>query len=259
MSDVLFPVERQQQILELIAECDRVTTAELASQFGVNQVTVRRDLRTLAERGEVLLTHGGASRPLPSSPLVREVDLPAKQTTNLEGKRQIARKAAALIEPGQVVALNSGSTVQFLVDELPADLAPTTFVTLGINVAHSVARLSSATLLVAGGTYRPVSDALTGDFAVRFLADLRADIAFLGATAVDLDAGWTHPAVEEVATNRAMLAMAPRRYLVADSSKFGMVGLAKIADLSNFTGIVVDDDVPVDVVSWADDHGIEVI
>ena len=254
-----FPMDRQQAILEVLQEERSLATADLAVRFAVNQATIRRDLRALARDHALTVVHGGAVLHPRSGELVKEIDLPTKQVTNLEAKAQIAAKAAGLVRPGLTVAVNSGSTVDLAVQQLPGDLEDCTFVTLGLNVAQSVARLTRSRLLVAGGLYRARSQSMTGDSAVEFLTGLRADIALLGASAVDIEAGWTHPAMEEVATNRAMLRMAAKTYLLADSAKFGVVGLAKIADLHEFDGIVVDDEVPDDVIAWADEHGIAII
>lgn len=253
-----FPEDRQQLILGLVDLHGSVSSSELAESMGVNPATIRRDLRQLADKGLVHLVHGGARRAAPS-PLVREVDLMTKQVTNLNAKRIIAEKASALVSNGATVALNSGSTVEMVAARINPLVSGCTFVTLSLGVAATLAQRRDSTLLLAGGLYRGTSQSFVGDYAVNLLASLHADIAFLGASAVDVRAGWTHPALEEVRPNQVMLEMASKAYLVCDSSKFGVTGLARIAGLEDFTGIISDGELPPDVVSAAMDLGIEVL
>lgn len=260
LTDVpVFPEDRQQAILELVEAQGAVSSASLAEAFTVNPATIRRDLRTLSSLSLIELVHGGARRSGGRGRLVQEVDLKTKEDTNRDDKLIIARKAVSLVSPGDTVALNSGSTVDLIAEQLQGSHDDCTFVTLSLNVARTIATHTTGTLLVAGGIYRPRSQSFTGRATTAFLSTLRADIAFLGATAVDIQAGWTHPAIEEVAPNQAMMAMASRRYLACDSSKFGVVGLAKIAELTDFSGIIADNQLPESVRSWAIEQGIEVI
>lgn len=256
---VQFPQDREHLILRMLDERGSVASSDLASSFGVNQATIRRDLKRLADQGMLSLVHGGARRAPGRGPLVHEVDLATKQVTNLDAKEVIASKAASLILPGATVALNSGSTIEMLAARIPPSATGCTFVTLSLGVATMLAERPDSRLLLAGGMYRSRSQAFVGDFAVEVLQNLRADIAFLGATAVDTSAGWTHPALEEVRPNRAMLTMAARRYLLCDSSKFGVTALTRIAHLDEFTGIITDDALPDEVREWAIDRGLDVL
>lgn len=254
-----FPQDRERLIVQMLDERGSVASSDLAVSFGVNQATIRRDLKRLADQGLVSLVHGGARRTPGRGPLVHEVDLATKQVTNIEAKEVLARKAVELIRPGATVAMNSGSTIEMLAARIPLTTKGCTFVTLSLGVANMLAERPDSRLLLAGGMYRSQSQAFVGDFAVEVLQSLRADIAFIGATAVDTGAGWTHPALEEVRPNRAMLTMAARRYLLCDSSKFGVTALTRVADLDEFTGIIADDDLPGEVREWAVEHGLEVV
>lgn len=255
----LFPQDRQRLILEMLDAKGSLASSDIADSLGVNPVTIRRDLRNLADQGLLDLVHGGARRVAYPGPLIREVDLHTKQVTNLSAKKTIAAKAGKLVPAGATVALNAGSTVEMIARGIPATATECTFVTLSLNVASTIAARPDSTLLLAGGLYRPTSQSFVGDYASDFLSELRADIAFLGASAVDLHAGWTHPAIEEVRPNQVMLRMAQTSYLVCDSSKFGVTGLARIAGLDEFAGIIGDDDLPDDVRNWAEERGIEVL
>lgn len=253
-------VERRQKILELLREQRTLKSADLADRFGVNQATVRRDLQALAEEFGVRLVHGGATiLAAGANPVLDEVDLETKQVTNLEAKTQIAQKAAALIEDGDTIALNAGSTVELILDYLRPDVRSLTVLTLGLNIAWRAAKLRDVSLFVAGGYYRPSSQALIGPTAIHALAGLHVDKAFLGAVAVDIDAGWTHPSHTEVETNQLLVRNARRRYLVADSTKFGRVAFAGICPLTEFDAFVVDDSLPAEIRDWAASQAIAII
>lgn len=255
----LFPQDRQQLILELLETQGSLASSDLADSLGVNPATIRRDLRSLAEQGLIDLVHGGARRGGGARPLVREVDLLTKQVTNLAAKRTIAEKAAGLITSGSTVALNAGSTVEMIAGSISPGITGCTFITLSLNVASTLALRPDTRLLLAGGLYRAPSQSFVGDHAVAMIEGLHADIALLGASAVDIHTGWTHPALEEVRPNQVMMRMAEKRYLVCDSSKFGVTGLARISGLADFTGIVSDGNLPTEVIEWAREHSIDVI
>jgi DeoR family transcriptional regulator of aga operon len=253
-------VERRQRILELLREQRTLKSADLIDQFGVTQATVRRDLQALADEFGVRLVHGGATiLATPRSSVLAEMDLETKQVTNLGAKTQIAIKAAALVEDGDTIALNAGSTVELVLDYLGPDVRSLTVLTLGLNIAWRAAKMSNVSLFVAGGYYRPSSQAMVGPTAIHALEQLHVDKAFLGAVAVDVEAGWTHPSHTEVETNQLLVKNAGRRFLLADSTKFGRVAFAQICPLADFDAFIVDDQFPAMVRDWAEAQDIAVI
>ncbi len=256
----MLPVERRQKILELLQTEGVVNGAQLAEIFGVNVATVRRDLRYLADHHGVVVTYGGASlAPESSQPVQGENALIEKEVTNLEAKRTIAQKAAVLVKNGESIALNAGSTVRLILDYLPANLTSLTVVTLGLNIAVSAASIPYVHLFIPGGHYRHSSQALVGPTAERALGDIHVDRAFLGASAIDMEAGWTHPAYAEAATNQMLMKIARKKYLVCDSSKFDRVAFARVCGLAEFDAFVVDDRFPAHYSEWARANDVEVI
>lgn len=253
------PAQRRQRILELLRSRGIVRSATLAGNLDVDVATVRRDLRALSLDHPIRLVHGGAAFTHHPEAVLHELDLATKQVTNLEAKRVIARKAAGLIQDGETIALNAGSTVALILDYLPANLSELTVVTLGLNVAMRAAELPYVTLFLPGGYYRRSSQALTGPTAVRVLETIHVDQAFLGAVAVDIDAGWTHPSHVEVDTNQLLVRIAKRRYLVVDSSKFDRVTFVKVCDLHDFEALIVDNDLPPRYRDWAESAGVQII
>lgn len=254
------PSARRTLILERLRAEGAARTIDLARQLDVNVATVRRDLRLLAREQPVQIVHGGATlieRHLTG--VLQEPDLSTKERENLEAKRKIARKAAQLIQNGETIALNAGSTVALILDYLPSSLKQVTVVTLALNVAIRAADRPAVTLFLPGGYLRRSSGALTGPTAVQVLHEINVDRAFLGAVAVDLEAGWTHPSHVEVDTNQLLIRAAKKRYLVADSSKLGKVAFAMVGPVTDFHAFVVDDHFPPEWREWARAHEIEVI
>jgi DeoR family transcriptional regulator of aga operon len=253
-------VERRQKILELLREQRTLKSADLAGRFGANQATVRRDLQGLAHEFGVRLIHGDATILAPGgASVLQEVDLATKQVTNLEAKTIIARKAAALIDDGDTIALNAGSTVELILDYVRPEVRSITVLTLGLNIAWRASRMPNVSLFLPGGYYWPSSEALVGPTAPHALEQLHVDKAFLGANAIDIEAGWTHESHTEVETNQLLVSHARRRYLVADSSKVGRVAFAQVCPLTDFDAFIVDDQLPESIREWAESQDIGII
>ncbi|MCA9837769.1 MAG: DeoR/GlpR transcriptional regulator [Trueperaceae bacterium] len=254
----LLPEERRKVIQKFLLENGSVRTTVLAAQINVSPITVRRDLRELAESEEIRLVHGGAVLAAPVLPVTNQ-DLSVKRDTNIEAKTEIAKKAASLIKDGDIIALNSGSTMELIINYFPTDFNSLTVIALGLNVACAAAQLPYVNLIVPGGTLRRSSQAFVGINAVHFLAGLRIDKGFFGAQAVDVEAGFTESSLEEVATNKQLLEICTHRYLAADSSKYGRVAVGKICDLDEFDGLIIDSNAPKTLHSWAAATGTQLI
>lgn len=256
----LLPEERRKVIRGLLQKNGGIRTTEIAEQLNVNPVTVRRDLRemTKAEK-DIRLVHGGAILASPAQPVTSIDDLDAKRTANIGAKTQIAKKAANMINDGDIIALPSGSTVELIVENLPQDFQSLTLVTSSLNVAHRAAKLPYIELIVPGGTLRRSSQAFIGQHALNLISQLRIDKGFFGAQAVDVDAGFTETHLEEAALNRKLIEICTHSYLTADSSKYGRVALGRICDLDEFDGLIVDDYISETIRSWALATGVTLI
>lgn len=234
--------QRQNAILEQVVRQGGVRVADLVARLGVSDMTVRRDIRVLAERGLVTKVHGGAA----AVSHVLSADEPAfhvKSELHPVEKRAIAAAAGALVEAGSSVALSGGSTT-FAVAQALCDTPRLTVVTNSLPVAdllHTSAR-TDVTVVLTGGERTP-SDALVGPIALAALAQLRVDWLFLGVHGIDARAGLTSPNMNEAATDRAMMCSAQRTVVVADHSKWNVVGLAAIAPISDADILITDDGV----------------
>jgi DeoR/GlpR family transcriptional regulator of sugar metabolism len=234
---VLAP-QRQARILEELDRRGGVRVSDLVRLLGVSDMTVRRDLEALQSRGLLDKVHGGATARTDGS--TNEPGFEAKSVRELAEKEAIGRRAAELVEPGTAVAMTAGTTTYALARHL-ATVPALTVVTNSIRVAevlHQTER-SDRTVLLTGGLRTP-SDALVGPIAVEALRSLHVDVCFMGVHGMDEDAGFTTPNLMEAETNRAMVAAARRLVVVADSTKWGVLGLSRMARLQDASVLVSD-------------------
>jgi DeoR/GlpR family transcriptional regulator of sugar metabolism len=235
--------QRQSVILDEVRRTGAVRVSELVERLGVSDMTVRRDLDVLAARGLVDKVYGGAT-----SVEGRSVDEPgfeAKSVRQLPEKEAIARRAAALVRPGTAIGLSAGTTTWTLARFL-ADVPDLTVVTNSIQVADVLRQGRSDRTVVLTGGVRTPSDALVGPVAVQALRSLHLDVVFLGVHGVAERSGFTTPNLNESETNRAFVEAGGRLVVLADHTKWGVVGISTIAALDEADVLVVDDGFPVD-------------
>jgi DeoR/GlpR family transcriptional regulator of sugar metabolism len=234
---------RRRDICDLIEKSGYVESRQLAVDLGVNISTVRRDLEALAEAGVIQRTHGGAMPVTDGS----AVDVPyeVKKRQRLAEKRAIARYAASLVSDGDSLVVDSGSTT-FALAQVIRGRTGLTVATNDLRIAHFLAEGGGVRLLVTGGQLIDSVFTLVGPSALTNLAGLQVDWAFLGADAVDPEAGVTNVNTVEVPIKQAMLAAAARGVLLADSSKFGRRALAAVFGIGAFDYVVTDDGLPAD-------------
>jgi len=243
--------QRQDRILAEVRAHGAVRVADLVEQLDVSEMTVRRDITELDRAGLVRRVHGGAvaADGGPGRP-TDEPGFAEKSTWATAEKRDIAALAARTIEPGQAVALSAGSTVHLLAQQIAADpaLRPLTVVTNSLPVARTLhdaaagAGAPALDVILTGGSRTP-SDALVGPVADTALATLRVDRLFLGVHGLD-ESGLMTPNLAEAATDRALLRCAAAVTVLADHTKWGVVGLARIASLEEVDVVVTDDGLP---------------
>lgn len=234
---------RRHDILNRLFTEGYVDARQLAHDLDVDASTIRRDLMALEEAGQVQRTHGGA-RPAPGA--IAELPYAMKRAENLPEKTAIAAAAARNVRDGDTVVLDSGSTTY----EVAAALTHCdglTVITNDLRIAKFVAALPRFRLLVTGGELLGSVFTLVGARAVDFLHDYHADWCFLGADAVDIDAGITNTNTSELPVKRAMLAIAHTSIAVADHSKIGRRTLARVAGIDEIDTIITDNAVPADL------------
>jgi DeoR family transcriptional regulator, aga operon transcriptional repressor len=223
-------------ILQRLNEHGSVGVSGLASDLGVSQASVRRDLHLLEEQKLLTRTHGGAV----ASGVLYELPMRYRGGQHYDAKRAIALRATALVPPEATsVGLNGGSTTTEVGRAL-ASRQGLRVVTNALNIASELAVRANIELVVCGGSARAESYELVGPLAELTLANINLDIAIIGVDGISTTAGLTTHHEVEAHTNRALLRAAEHVVVVADSSKIGKRGFAKIADISAVSDIVTD-------------------
>jgi DeoR/GlpR family transcriptional regulator of sugar metabolism len=230
--------QRQERILEEVRRTGGARVSDLVELLNVSDMTVRRDIGILAGKGLVSRVHGGATAITGRS--AEEPGFAAKSGLQTAEKEAIARAAVTLVAPGDSVAISAGTTTYAVARELLA-VPHLTVVTNSVPVGellHASGR-DDLTVVLTGGVRTP-SDALTGPVAVAALQSLHVDWLFLGVHGFDDRAGFTTPNLVEAETDRALVRCARRVVVVADSTKWGVVGLSSIARLDEVDVLVTD-------------------
>ncbi len=230
--------QRQAYILDRVREDGGVRVAELVRDLGVSDMTIRRDMELLHERGLIEKVHGGATA-LPGSALF-EPGFAAKSALQQAEKEAIVDAAVAIVEPGTAIGISAGTTTYALARRL-VDVVGLTVVTNSVRVAdvlHDAGR-PDQTIIMTGGVRTP-SDALVGPFAVAALRSVHVDLVFMGVHGMDVHSGFSSPNLLEAETNRALIESGGRLVVVADHTKWGQVALSSIARLDQ-ADIVISD------------------
>jgi DeoR/GlpR family transcriptional regulator of sugar metabolism len=235
--------QRQARILEEVRRAGGARVSELTLLLGVSDMTIRRDLDQLAADGAIQKVHGGA---VLGSHVTEEPGFEAKSSLAQPAKQAIATRAAELIDPGTAIALSAGTTTWGLGKHVAA-IQGLTIVTNSTTVADTISghEANKQTVILTGGVRTP-SAALVGPVADATIRSLHFDQLFLGVHGMDAHAGFTTPNLAEAETNRALIARAREVIVVADSSKWGTVGLADFGPLSVADVLITDDGLSAD-------------
>jgi DeoR family transcriptional regulator of aga operon/DeoR family fructose operon transcriptional repressor len=256
--------ERRSRILELFSQKSVVTLAELAAFFETSEMTIRRDLDALAERGVCQRVRGGAIAL--RRPENRNFAYPSyfsREQVQAAEKRAVAQAAASLINPGDTVALDSGTTMTMLADAARHHEG----ITVISNSLQVLDRLRNAPGVVAisPGGIVAVEDmglgevSFAGPMTVSALRAFRPRRAFISASGVELAAGIFNAGLFQAEIKRTLMEIAAESILVVDSSKFGRANGVLVAPLAGFRTVITDTGARPDVVSGLRQAGIEVI
>ena len=232
-----FTAERQRRIETMLHQHGRVEVLELARLLQVSEHTVRRDLLALQSQGVLQRTHGGAVT-LNTSRL----GLAARVDVLPDAKAAVGRAAAALVEPGQTIVLDAGSTPLAMARALT--VRPLTVITSSLDVAAIFADDPQVQIALTGGTWQPANRALWGPAAVAMLQQCRADWAVPGACAIDAHLGVSAPDEADAALKRAMIACARRTLILGDHSKLASVAAFHVAGWSQVDTLLIDEPWP---------------
>ncbi|MBX9472558.1 DeoR/GlpR family DNA-binding transcription regulator [Microcella sp.] len=234
--------QRRERLAGLVADRGFARVVDLARTLDVSEVTVRTDLAALEAEGRLTRVHGGA---MPRGLVAeRESSLEQSRTRLTRAKQAIAAETAARVRSGESILLDVGSTTLAVAHALVArrDLSELVIVTNGLAIALALEpAIPRFTVVVTGGTVRSLQHSLVNPLATTLLDDVRVDLAILGATGIEAEAGATNVNLPEAEVKRRMVASAARRVLAADSSKLGQVHLGRVAALDELDELITDD------------------
>jgi DeoR family transcriptional regulator, fructose operon transcriptional repressor len=238
----MLPTQRRQAILAEVSQRSAVAADDLAREFDVSVETIRRDLRDLERRGLLDRVYGGATRPAGRS---SEGSFAARSTRHIQAKRAIAGLAAALVEPGETIVIDVGTTALEVARALPAAFRGRVL-TNSVPAALELSAREHIEVLLCGGQVRGGDAACSGATAEAFFAEFYADRAFLGSGGVHPEAGLTDYYPAEVVVRRTIIAHTAACYVLADSSKLGAIAVHRVCPLDRVTAVLTDDAGPAE-------------
>lgn len=251
----MYAEERQQEILRMARSQGRVDVTALAEELAVTAETIRRDLTTLERAGVLRRVHGGA---IPVERIGFEPALAARDAVLTNEKERIAKAALAEVPDEGAIILDAGSTTARLAQALPTDRELTVVVN-SPAIAVILGPRSNINVLMLGGRVRGKTLATVDDWALRPLADLYLDVAFIGTNGLSVERGLTTPDPAEAAVKRAMIAASRRTVVLADHTKIGNDYLSRFGSLSDVDLLITDSGLNDDLVSDVEAEGVRVV
>lgn len=227
--------QRKQKILEMLARDKQVLSRELSQHFAISEDSIRRDLRELAADGLLQRVHGGA---LAVSAAIAPFE--ARKSVNIHAKRVIAQKAVNLIQPGNIVIIDGGTTSEEMITLLPQDLA-FTVVTHSPTIAAGLINLPNVDVIVIGGQLYKHSMVTVGASMIESIRRINADLFFMGVTGVHEQAGFTTGNYEEACVKRALSERAAETVVLASPEKINSASAFGIGDLTLASTLLVDE------------------
>ncbi|WP_340115500.1 DeoR/GlpR family DNA-binding transcription regulator [Pelagibius sp. 7325] len=235
-SRTLAPKLRRERIAEAVRRYGKVSVEQLAARFKTSHETIRRDLGLLAETGVVQKFHGGAKLPR----VQEEGPFRERMTLNAVGKRIVAGKVARLIEPGQTVFIDTGSTTLMCAEEI-AKIGGLTVITNSTRIAAVLAEHGNRTVIfLLGGRFDGDNHETVGPTAISEIQSFHADHALITIGALDEAAGATDFNFDEAQIARAMMDNADNLIVAADASKFQRRAAFAVCPLARIGALVSD-------------------
>jgi len=251
-------VERQLIIQELVKQQQTVRVDDLAEKLEVSANTIRRDLTMLEKQGVLKRTQGGAVSCdiSPGTPPRQSFDLRlGKHPTE---KELIGRFAARIVQPGNTIILDAGTTTQQMAYHLPS-FERLTIATPSLEVAYCLLPYQNLTVILSGGILQNSSRSMIGLPAEQFFSQIHADQLFLATCGISLERGLTNGNLHETPIKQKMIAVAKEVILLADSEKFGNVALSPFASIDCLHTIITDKGAPAEMIKQLKRRGINVI
>jgi len=245
--------ERKALILELLRRDGRIVAKAVSQELRLSEDTIRRDLRDMAAEGLLQRVHGGA---LPISPAM--VDMAERWRVAPESKEAVAKVAATLVRPGQVVILDGGTTAVRMARHLPAGLRATV-VTHSPSVAVELAGHTSIEVELIGGRLFKHSVVAMGAQAMEMIARVRADAFFMGVTGVHPQLGLTTGDAEEATMKRALSRQAAETFVLASREKLGAVSPFLVFPIEEADSLVAEPNLPDELLAPYRQAGLTIV
>lgn len=250
--------DRRARIAQMLREGRRLRVADLVHEFGVTDTSIRRDLAILEANGVLLRVHGGA---VARASEVRPRPVSDRMRLHLAEKQRIGAAAAALIEPGEIILLDSGTTTLQVAAHVPPALRTSgmlTIITNSLRLAEDVLTWPAPNLILLGGLCVQDYQAIVGTQALEQLEHLMVDKVFLGIDGLTLTDGATTADILMAEINRHMAARARQVILVSDSTKLGRAGFEPIVQVNQVHRLVTDTGAPPALVEALRAEGVQV-
>ena len=231
----MLAIARRNAIKEQLQEHKSVTITDLAARLNVTKETIRRDLRTMEESGELIRTHGGAYI---LDGVQNDIDISTRQVLKTAEKQIIAQKCDALIQPGDFIYLDGSTTAWFIARKIAS--RKLTVLTNSLEIAKILSSSNTVHLFVIGGEFSPSSMSFVGDGAIRNLQQYFVDKCFISCRSVSMEFGMTDTNDNTAVLHRIALEHAKQRFLAVDHSKLNGASFSSLAPLKELDGIIMD-------------------
>lgn len=248
-------VERRVIILNRLESKGQVDVSTLSKDLGVSEVTIRNDLARLEQKKMLIRARGGAIK---LDRVAADFDLSDKNKKHYEEKKRIGVAAAKLVEEGDTIILDSGTTTIEIAKNLSASNT-LTVITNALNVASILAEHKNASVIIPGGFLRKNSLSLVGATAEESYRNYFCDKLFIAVDGFSAAHGLSTPNVEEAHLNRVMIEISKKVIVVADSSKFLKRSFAFIAPISDIDVVITDAGIPTEEHKKLENAGIQVL
>jgi DeoR/GlpR family transcriptional regulator of sugar metabolism len=246
---------RRRRILEWIQEEGAARVRDLAAAFQVSEATIRQDLERLEQDGTITREHGGAFlNTLPA----QAGTMTLHHQENMDRKRKIGALAATLVEDGETIILDAGTTTTEVATRL-TDRRNLTVITNALNIAIILGGLPGNAVHMPGGQFKAPTLSLSGDKSVEYFSNIFAGKLFLATAGVALDAGLTYPSFADLQLKEAMIKAARRVILVADSTKINRNSFTRLVALDLIHTFVTDDGISDADAQAFERYGIETL
>lgn len=247
--------DRQNSILDSLLKQGSVQVSDLAAQLDVSSVTIRKDLTELEREGKLYRSHGKA---ILINPFTNNRSVNEKEKLNTEDKRLIGMEAAKLITPDDSIILASGTTIHAFAGQIKPQ-GKLTVVTAALQATQTLTANDNIDVIQLGGIVRHSSLSVVGKYSEEILEGCSFSKLFLGVDGIDFEYGISTTDIREAELNRVMMHAAQKTIVLADSSKFGRRGFAKISNIEDVDMIITDSHVPESICEQVEELGIDLV